>query len=154
MRGERDALAEDLAATREATEATRSRLDATASELGVAQERAGILTQRLSEVLEEQAGLAVTTEAQREELAGIRAELETAQGEVARLSGARGIYTVQPGDSLSSIASFFYRDGNRWTDILAANDHLIDDPDLIFSGMVLIIPSEQQLEPEAAPDAA
>ncbi|MEJ2357187.1 MAG: LysM peptidoglycan-binding domain-containing protein [Deinococcales bacterium] len=59
---------------------------------------------------------------------------------MARLTGARGIYTVQPADSLSSIAVFFYRDGYRWPAIFEANAHLISDPDLIFPGMVLIVP--------------
>ena len=70
----------------------------------------------------------------------MRQELETTQNEIARLTGARGIYTVQPGDSLSSIATFFYGNGNRWPDIMQANENLIDAPDLIFSGMVLIVP--------------
>jgi len=102
-------------------------------------------------VLAEQQGLEFVTEAQRDELARIRSELNETQNVVARLTGARGIYTVQSGDSLSSIATFFYRNGNRWTDILAANANLIDDPDLIFSGMVLIVPSEEQLESGAVP---
>jgi nucleoid-associated protein YgaU len=70
----------------------------------------------------------------------VRRRLEQAQSEVARLTGARGIYTVQPADSLSSIAVFFYRNADRWPAILEANAHLIYNPDLIFPGMVLIVP--------------
>ena len=47
---------------------------------------------------------------------------------------------MQPADSLSSIAEFFYRDGNRWPDILAANVDVIGNPDLLVAGTVLIIP--------------
>jgi len=117
-----------------------ARLGETAEALEDAQGRAVQLTGRLSDLLEEQAGLQETTQAQRDALASVRADLEATQTEIARLTGARGIYTVQAADSLSSIATFFYRDGNRWPDILAANDNLIDDPDLIFAGMVLIVP--------------
>jgi nucleoid-associated protein YgaU len=102
--------------------------------------RALELTQDLERLLREEADLVELTEAQRAELAAVRARLEEAQSEVARLTGARGIYTVQRGDSLSYVAAVFYRNGFRWPAILAANAHLIDDPDLIFPGMVLIVP--------------
>ena len=59
---------------------------------------------------------------------------------MARLTGARGIYTVQDGDSLSTIAAFFYRNGQRWPDIVKANSFLISHPDLIYPKQVLIIP--------------
>ena len=78
---------------------------------------------------------------QLQEMEGLRVELETAQGELARLTGARGLYTVQPGDSLSSISAYFYRDGNRWPDVLEANSQVVgDDANLIYSGMILILP--------------
>ena len=51
-----------------------------------------------------------------------------------------GIYTVQSADSLSSIAAYFYRIGNRWSDIQRENDFLAEKPDLIYAGQVLIIP--------------
>jgi nucleoid-associated protein YgaU len=137
---ERDDLADRLALAEAASASAMQRLDETAEALDDAQGRAARLTGRLSELIEEQAGLQETTQAQRDTLASVRADLEATQTEIARLTGARGIYTVQGADSLSSIATFFYRDGNRWPDILAANDNLIDDPDLIFAGMVLIIP--------------
>ena len=48
---------------------------------------------------------------------------------------------MQNADSLSTIATFFYRSGNLWPKIMAANAFLIGaNPDLIFAGMVLIIP--------------
>ena len=59
---------------------------------------------------------------------------------MAELTGARALYTVKPEDSLSTIAALFYQDGTRWTRIFEANRHLLDQPDLIYSGMLLIIP--------------
>ena len=94
----------------------------------------------MARLRQQQAGLEQLTEAQKREMVELALELEQAQREVARLSGARGIYTVQNADSLSSIAAYFYRRGHRWPEILRANDNLIDDADLIFPGMVLIIP--------------
>lgn len=127
---ERDALQAQLDAER----------DAAAQALEEARSQASGLTRELAAAIEAQRGLEEISEAQREELARIRRQLEATQNQVANLSGARGIYTVQGADSLSSIAVFFYRQGSRWPDILAANDNLIGDADLIFPGMVLIIP--------------
>jgi nucleoid-associated protein YgaU len=115
-------------------------LDQTTGALQAAQARAAELTERLAQLIEEQSGLRVVTAVQREELEVVRTELEEIQATVAVLSGSRGIYTVQLGDTLSSVAGFFYRSPNRWPDILAANSNLIEDPNLIFQGMVLIIP--------------
>src|SRR5690625_1419330 len=71
----------------------------------------------------------------------LRSDLEEPQGELAYLTGARGIYTVQPGDSLSSISAYRYRDGTRWPDVLEANSQVVgDDPDLRYTGMELILP--------------
>ena len=74
------------------------------------------------------------------ELARTRSALEQAQSEIARIEGARGIYTVQGDDSLSLIAAFFYHDGNRWPKVFQSNAFLLSHPDRIFPGMVLIIP--------------
>ncbi len=137
---DREALAQQLSLAEVRGERTAAQLETTADQLGDAQARATGLTDELSTLLEEQEGLQETTQAQRDALQVVRRELETTQNEIARLTGARGIYTVQPGDSLSSIATFFYRNGNRWPDILEANTNLIDAPDLIFAGMVLIVP--------------
>ena len=58
-----------------------------------------------------------------------------------RGSNAHGIYTIKESDSLSTVAAFFYANGNYWPRIAEANRFLIgDNPDLIFAGMVLIIP--------------
>jgi len=51
-------------------------------------------------------------------------------------------YTVQGGDTLSSIAGLFYDDRDQWPRIFEANRNQISDPDLIFAGQVLRIPQE------------
>jgi nucleoid-associated protein YgaU len=139
--GERDAAMARLQELGARSASLDEELGVARGELLSVQERAGLLTVRLGELLQRESGLRQTTQAQRNELAEVRTALEAAQNDVARLTGARGIYTVQPGDSLSSIAAFFYRSGGRWPDILQANRHLVEDPDLIFAGMVLIIPN-------------
>lgn len=48
-------------------------------------------------------------------------------------------YTVQSGDSLSAIGSKF---GVSWQKIFEANRDKLDDPDKIFPGQELTIPSE------------
>jgi nucleoid-associated protein YgaU len=50
------------------------------------------------------------------------------------------LYTVQSGDTLSSIAQEFYGDPNRFTTIFDANRNVLDDPDEIFPGQELRIP--------------
>ena len=49
-------------------------------------------------------------------------------------------YTVQPGDTLSSIAEQFYGDASRFPVLFEANRNQILDPDLIFPGQVLRVP--------------
>lgn len=50
-----------------------------------------------------------------------------------------GTYTVQSGDSLSKIGSKY---GVSWQKIFEANRDKLDDPDKIFPGQELTIPSE------------
>ncbi|HEX9373840.1 MAG TPA: LysM peptidoglycan-binding domain-containing protein [Roseiflexaceae bacterium] len=52
-----------------------------------------------------------------------------------------GFYTVQSGDTLSGIALYAYGDANRYWDIYWANTDKVADPDLIYPGQVLSIPS-------------
>jgi nucleoid-associated protein YgaU len=49
-------------------------------------------------------------------------------------------YTVESGDTLSSIAQQFYGDPEQWRRVFRANRDQIDDPDLIVPGQVLRIP--------------
>jgi nucleoid-associated protein YgaU len=50
------------------------------------------------------------------------------------------LYTVQSGDTLSSIAQEFYGDPDRFRTIFQANRNVLDDPDEIFPGQELRIP--------------
>jgi nucleoid-associated protein YgaU len=50
-------------------------------------------------------------------------------------------YEVQPGDSLSKIAKKVYGNASDWKKIFEANKDLIKDPDKIFPGQKLKIPS-------------
>jgi tetratricopeptide (TPR) repeat protein len=49
-------------------------------------------------------------------------------------------YAVQPGDSLSSIAMKFYKDGERWKQIYEANRKELENSNDLRIGQVLIIP--------------
>ncbi len=55
-------------------------------------------------------------------------------------TGAKS-YTVRKGDSLSKIAKREYGDAQRWRVIYDANRDTIKDPDLIYPGQVIQIPS-------------
>jgi LysM repeat protein len=50
-------------------------------------------------------------------------------------------YTVQKGDSLWKIAKQFYGDGSQYTKIYNANTGTLSDPNKIYTGQVLAIPS-------------
>jgi nucleoid-associated protein YgaU len=43
-------------------------------------------------------------------------------------------YRVQPGDTLSSITAAEYGDASRWSTINPANQRILPNPDLIFTG--------------------
>jgi LysM repeat protein len=55
-------------------------------------------------------------------------------------SASQTTYTVQPGDTLSSIAKRFYGNTADWQWIYDANKSVIRNPDLIYVGQVLILP--------------
>ena len=55
---------------------------------------------------------------------------------------AEQTYTVVSGDSLSKISKKLYGDANHWRRIFDANKDQIKDPDEIFPGQTLKIPSE------------
>jgi nucleoid-associated protein YgaU len=50
-------------------------------------------------------------------------------------------YTVVSGDSLSRISKRIYGDASKWKKIYEANTDQIENPDLIYPGQVLKIPS-------------
>jgi LysM repeat protein len=49
-------------------------------------------------------------------------------------------YTVQRGDTLSSVAQRFYGSAADWNRLYAANRSVLHNPDMIFPGQVLDIP--------------
>jgi nucleoid-associated protein YgaU len=108
--------------------------------LAQAKARSAELNKAYENLLKDKSQLAASDAAHRAELERTRKSFEEVQSLIARLTGARGIYTVQDTDSLSKIAAFFYHDGRRWPDIFKANAHLIDHPDLIYPEQVLIVP--------------
>lgn len=55
---------------------------------------------------------------------------------------AEQTYTVVSGDSLSKIAKKFYGSAKKWRKIFDANRDIIKNPDLIYPGQTLKIPSE------------
>ena len=52
-------------------------------------------------------------------------------------------YTVQPGDSLWAIAQKKLGDGAEYPKLAVLNRDVISDPDLIYPGMVLLLPGKQ-----------
>ena len=56
-----------------------------------------------------------------------------------------GSYTVQKGDSLWRIAQAMLGDGSRWPEIYALNGDAIGNPNLIFPGQTLVMPSGADL---------
>ena len=121
LEAERERLTRWLHDIEGTTVSLRDDLSSTAGTLERAQARGAELSSRYEKLLSEKAKLSGLNESQLAEIERIRTTLEQAQGEVARLTNARGIYTVKPGDSLSLIAAFFYDNGNYWPRILEAN---------------------------------
>jgi nucleoid-associated protein YgaU len=53
-----------------------------------------------------------------------------------------GVYTVQPGDTLSKIAKLHLGDANKYMAIFAANKDQLTDPNMIRVGQQLKLPSK------------
>lgn len=51
------------------------------------------------------------------------------------------VYTVRRGDSLSKIARKQLGDANRWPEIFDLNRSVINNPNVIFPGQVLLLPA-------------
>ena len=56
-------------------------------------------------------------------------------------AAAAAIYTVQSGDTLSAIAKKHYGDAGKYMAIFEANKPMLSDPNKIYPGQVLRIPS-------------
>ena len=55
-------------------------------------------------------------------------------------SSSQKTYTFKAGDTLYSLAIRFYKDPNKWKDILKANSAKISSPSEIFVGQVITLP--------------
>jgi NitT/TauT family transport system substrate-binding protein len=53
-------------------------------------------------------------------------------------------YTVKPGDTLSKLAGQFYNSPDKWEKIYEANRDLLKNPNYIYIGMKLTIPSDDK----------
>jgi len=51
-------------------------------------------------------------------------------------------YTVVSGDTLGAIAKRFYGNAGKYTSIFEANQPMLEDPNKIYPGQVLLIPEE------------
>jgi len=60
---------------------------------------------------------------------------------VANPAGEARYYTVKSGDNLSKISKEMYGNPNRYTDIFEANKPMLTNPDKIYPGQMLRIPS-------------
>ncbi len=74
-------------------------------------------------------------------VAHVNDEINVAQTEAAPSDW----YTVQSGDSLSKIAKQFYGDPNKYMLIFESNRPMLTDPDKIYPGQMLRIPSQASL---------
>jgi nucleoid-associated protein YgaU len=66
-------------------------------------------------------------------------ELERDQRLVARGLDAN-LYRVQRGDTLAGIAGRFYGSTQRWQELHEANRHVLENPDLVWPGLTLVVP--------------
>ncbi len=55
-------------------------------------------------------------------------------------TGARGLYVLRQGESLSRVAKAFYGQTARWKDIVEANKEKIPNPDMVEAGTIIVIP--------------
>ena len=74
--------------------------------------------------------------------ASVPAEAKLPSPDELSAAGKGEHYTVQGGDTLRGIASKMLGDASRWKDLYNANRHLIDSPDNLGVGMLLVLPQE------------
>jgi LysM repeat protein len=63
---------------------------------------------------------------------------------------AKRTYRVQTGDTLSGIAQRFYGHASEWHRLYKANASRVRNPDLIYTGQVLVIPGRHALDTSAS----
>jgi nucleoid-associated protein YgaU len=75
-------------------------------------------------------------QAEKADFSGVTASIDS----TAEILDAR-TYTVEKGDTLSQIAKEQLGNASAWKQIFEANRDVLDDPDRIFPGQVLKLPS-------------
>jgi nucleoid-associated protein YgaU len=70
----------------------------------------------------------------------VRAKRSSQTGEVAGTGPTLRRHTVREGETLFDLAKQYYGDAERCTDLLKANREVLDRPDELKPGTVLIIP--------------
>lgn len=139
---ERDELRQQLTKTEAEKNLVHERLSAihsgTAgkSEMDSAKERAGALGAEFFDRYQQRR----KGPQAREALSQTQENLRYQQRLIAALSGARGIHEVQKSETLSEIAMTHYQAISHWRAIYQANDYLLDNPDRLLPGMVLVMP--------------
>jgi LysM repeat protein len=88
-----------------------------------------------------QAHAAVKAPARPAASAAVAAQVRT-DALISRDQPASRHYTVRPGDTLSSIAERFYHNPADWRFLQKANSAEVKNPNLIFAGEVLSVPSD------------
>jgi len=94
------------------------------------------------------AGALVATAPQAQAAVSLSAKTATVAGQVHTDAAVRHnqpatrTYTVRPGDTLSSIAERFYGNPGDWTWLWHVNSSVVHDPNSIYAGEVLKIPSD------------
>ena len=67
-----------------------------------------------------------------------------ASAATAKSSATSQAYTVKAGDTLSKLATQFYNSPDKWEKIFQANKELLKNPNYIYIGMKLMIPSDDK----------
>jgi nucleoid-associated protein YgaU len=116
----------------------QSQLTSTRQTLATAQQEKQALSAQLASVKTEFTDTQQTLQSTRQENQTLNVQLEEIKIKLKEAQIRK--HTVRPGESLSSIATLYYRDKDRWTDILEANRTVIIDPNVLEAGMILVIP--------------
>jgi len=61
--------------------------------------------------------------------------------ELTNINEESTLYVIQDGDTLWKVATIFYKNGARYTEIVDANKEVIIDADKIYPGQTIVIPN-------------
>lgn len=137
-KGELGALSTQLDEAKAAQQRSQTELEQTRQERELFAQTVSQLQAQLETAQRELTEAYQSLETLRQEHAALDAQLKDTESQLEQAKVRT--YTVQRGDSLSSIAQRFYGNRERWSEILEANRSLITDPNALEHGMVLKIP--------------